>query len=668
LRQNIITRDPLAQGANPSNLENPLANTIAAAIDIGGVVLLTAFGEETKSRNGKPYKPQLSRPVSSISEAADFYSEVPTGWNIYYSACVRKRDAERWDKDSVLAIPHFWVEIDFNETPETEAGKRISGFPLPPSAIIHSGGGLHCYWILREPELVDDPEPLEAVNRGLAEILGGDSGADVTRLLRGAFLPSERNFPDWKKRNRGRRQAPVVVQYWNGARYNPSDFDPYKAETKASNGPLAIGREPKIGKIPARLRRDRNQSPRLQAIWNGEWDDPNKEGRSGHDAALTMALINRGYSDQEIADSLINFPHGKAALRSRRYAETTIRNCRAHWMKTRSIKEIAAHEHVAEIEAEMLARPWAGVASVAWAGRKGERTGTVRLQNCRAVLEAFLKNAFTLKRTFFQWSQRLMAEESGMGRDTVQKAVAYLHWEGFLDITKSDKACVFHIRVPENGLYRTNTSQGSLDLGGVNNWSSSGRFLWTMHLDPGKDPFRHKAFNKSGYLVLTALLRSMEPLTAKQLNEATGIPIRTIRRALNKLVEGKAVAKEGTKYLAIECDLEQAASELREPGAQERQINHHAMERAIYGRWKREEFLAIHSGKEPQRIAAKAVSTPQRAPQVVPKPTEIESIQTTINLVDTDLDYDDPEVRQREKNAFPALRRHVRTKEELVEA
>jgi|GEM_PF-3700130 len=64
---------------------------------------------------------------------------------------------------------------------------QIRALAYPPSVIIDSGGGFHCYWLLRETV------PLDAINRadvqvvqhGWVHLMGGDPGAaDLRRVLR----------------------------------------------------------------------------------------------------------------------------------------------------------------------------------------------------------------------------------------------------------------------------------------------------------------------------------------------------------------------------------------------------------------------------------------------------------------------------------------------------
>jgi len=666
--QKISTGDLPAQGANPNNLENPLANTIAAAIDIGGGVLLKSFGEEIHPLNGKPYKPQQSAVVSSIAEAEEFFADVPDGRNVYYGAGIRKLDAGKQDKNSVLAIPHFWVEIDFNETPEDEARKRIAELYLKPSAVIHSGGGLHCYWILREPEIVDDPKPLEAVNRGLAEILGGDSGADVTRLLRPAFLSTECNYPDEKKRARRRKKSPVVVEYWNGARYNPSDFDQFKSEEEApeeSKPQVSLGVLPRKGKLSARLVRDLRQSPKLRSIWLGESPDPEIADRSKRDATLTTALIGRGYTDNEIAAALINFSHGKAQIRSnpKVYIARLIQNQRRFVRDTRTPEEVAAHGLIDRIEAQMNAVPWAGAAEVMWLGKDGPKMGTVQLQSCRAVLCAFIKNARTLKRTSFVWSQRLISEEAGTGRRTTQKAVSYLEMNGLLRVRRGKGGCGFEI----TGFSHSGTNslqENQQTLRRVDNWFRSENFSGTM--DMGADVFRRKGLGKRGHHILTATL-SHGPMTPKEITQRTGIPLKTVYRNLKKLTSSGAMGREQGKYHPHDCDLEAAAKEMGTAGTQGKQIARNACERSLHKQWKKRTAERLNYGKEKLPMAAKADFTPpapRTAPQVAPKPAEIEPVPTT--NTGPEIDWEAREELKKEWRHLPP--RTASTKEELVEA
>lgn len=88
---------------------------------------------------------------------------------------------------------------------------------LPPSAVVHSGFGLHCYWLLKEP--INDQGPYEAVLRGLADRLGGDPAVcHAAALMR---LPGTHNT------KRGAHKLVDQVEHLTdfGRRYDFADLE-----------------------------------------------------------------------------------------------------------------------------------------------------------------------------------------------------------------------------------------------------------------------------------------------------------------------------------------------------------------------------------------------------------------------------------------------------------
>jgi len=64
---------------------------------------------------------------------------------------------------------------------------------MPPSVIIDSGGGYHCYWLLRQTVPIDEAnrDDVEVIQHGWVQMVNGDSGAaDLRRVLR---LPGSYN-------------------------------------------------------------------------------------------------------------------------------------------------------------------------------------------------------------------------------------------------------------------------------------------------------------------------------------------------------------------------------------------------------------------------------------------------------------------------------------------
>jgi hypothetical protein len=99
--------------------------------------------------------------------------------NIYFG--VATRDGRGGGKENVLEFPAVWVDYD---GPHEEFTKKLNGI-LKPSAIVHSGRGIHAYWLLEKPASKEEIETIEKICKGLASYLGGDMGAtDGARILR----------------------------------------------------------------------------------------------------------------------------------------------------------------------------------------------------------------------------------------------------------------------------------------------------------------------------------------------------------------------------------------------------------------------------------------------------------------------------------------------------
>jgi primase-like protein/DNA primase RepB-like protein len=139
--------------------------------------------------------------------------------NLYFGVASR-RDATSGRLDNCYHLRALFVDIDFKATPEAEARRQLAHAPLPPSAIVHSGGGLHVYWFLREAILLpDEAAAARGLLRRLASGLGGDPrAAEPARILR---VPGTVNYkPDYPT-------PPVVtLEICDASRaYNPDDLD-----------------------------------------------------------------------------------------------------------------------------------------------------------------------------------------------------------------------------------------------------------------------------------------------------------------------------------------------------------------------------------------------------------------------------------------------------------
>jgi hypothetical protein len=105
--------------------------------------------------------------------------------NLYMGVATR-RDSSNGKLENCLHVGALFTDIDFKSTPEPDARERLARLVCAPSAVVHSGGGLHAYWWLREPlTLPDDAARAKSLLRRLAVAVGGDlAAAEPARVLR----------------------------------------------------------------------------------------------------------------------------------------------------------------------------------------------------------------------------------------------------------------------------------------------------------------------------------------------------------------------------------------------------------------------------------------------------------------------------------------------------
>jgi len=109
------------------------------------------------------------------------------------------RKSKGGKKDDVAAIPALWADIDFKHFAggQEQALAKLNALPpdLAPSALIHSGHGLHLYWFLKDPVPVTDNNrsQLEGVLKGLQQLVESDAVHNVDRVMR---LPGSVNVKD----------------------------------------------------------------------------------------------------------------------------------------------------------------------------------------------------------------------------------------------------------------------------------------------------------------------------------------------------------------------------------------------------------------------------------------------------------------------------------------
>ncbi len=166
-----------------------------------------------------PSKQQIFAPRTGFFTLLDFITTHRETENVYVGVATR-RDGTSGKLENCLALGAIFCDIDFKATPEPEARATLDAFPLRPTMVVHSGGGLHGYYVLREPlDLTTDEPRARALLERLAVALHGDrSAAEPARVLR---VPGTLNHkPEYGV------PRPVTLELCDPDRqYNPSELE-----------------------------------------------------------------------------------------------------------------------------------------------------------------------------------------------------------------------------------------------------------------------------------------------------------------------------------------------------------------------------------------------------------------------------------------------------------
>jgi len=179
------------------------ASRLLASIfhDVSGFVYIASIG----SRGGRGAGERMLPVVKSRSPAAiEAFVEkwgAKKGRHLFFSPASLKADAKPTEKGSLrceenaLETRAPFADLDFaklkteTDNPAAEVTRKLTGIPCPPSIRVRSGGGCHCYWLLKMP--TQDRERIERLMRGFHRYLGADPA--VSRFHGAMRLPGSLN-------------------------------------------------------------------------------------------------------------------------------------------------------------------------------------------------------------------------------------------------------------------------------------------------------------------------------------------------------------------------------------------------------------------------------------------------------------------------------------------
>lgn len=280
--------------------------------------------------------------------------------NLFFGVCPRVGNDGRFDLAwQIRTVRALWTDID--HVTVDQARERIAKSALPePSIIVHSGNGVHLYWLLDQPYPIDDagdpPEVLtewidmpggrkkprkyfvqdgeriyldvrrhasrlspkaqrlEDILAGVAQACGGDHTTDLSRLLR---LPGTLNRKD--QRNGREPTATALVTCEATRRYSLAVFEPLATPAPETERATKIAAMP----LPRARKASASKADKLAELIAAS-AIAEAGGRSEADFSVCCYAVRNGVGKEDVWQQVEST--GKFAEQGRRYFEVTWEN------------------------------------------------------------------------------------------------------------------------------------------------------------------------------------------------------------------------------------------------------------------------------------------------------------------------------------------------------
>jgi hypothetical protein len=229
----------------------------------------------------KSEKRTLALPATSLVAAGEAALTIGAIGEVYYGLGLQAEPPvgqSRGKGDTTCALGGVWFDIDIagaghaeTNLPKTmdEARAFLDELPVPPTALIHTGGGFHVYFLgkhLWRFDTAADRKRVQSLSKSFQQMIvekGSERGwkldttSDLARVLR---LPGTFN----RKTNVAR---PVSVMDWSGIRYDIEELERVIGVTARSSSGRSSNRQPPKKQSDNKQGNDAEARYLLQCPW-----------------------------------------------------------------------------------------------------------------------------------------------------------------------------------------------------------------------------------------------------------------------------------------------------------------------------------------------------------------------------------------------------------------
>ncbi|GMV70897.1 MAG: hypothetical protein DYG93_08480 [Leptolyngbya sp. PLA2] len=291
-----------------------------------GPWLLTAIGLDKTGIETRAFRAdqegELRKWLEAQGAARNIYFSVNPTFPAYIDRAAADGRSKKTEATDIESMVCLHVDLDPREGEDVAAEQRRirerlttnlpAGVP-PPTLVVFSGGGCQGFWALREPVRLDGSkaaaEDANRWNLQLEVVFGADHCHNIDRIMR---LPGTVNWPDSKKKAKGRTAALAEVVEWHPERaYDIGQFT--KAPEVQAAGPAdsGIARSAQRAKVSGNVKRyngDIDAVPgadkltpkaRVVIVQGIDPDEPHKFGGSRSEWLLfaCCAMVRAGFDD-----------------------------------------------------------------------------------------------------------------------------------------------------------------------------------------------------------------------------------------------------------------------------------------------------------------------------------------------------------------------------------